>query len=304
MSRSLTRALRLGVAAAAVAAVLPSAAAQALPPTATINSPVENADYFVGQPVPVSYSCSDPEGSITSCLGSQPSGETLDTSSPGVNRFEVDTADSEGNVVSSVVNYRVHPVAGLCRGSSLRLPLNIRFGVANEPVTPCVTATKQDLNVNSITGNPASLLGVLVNPATLLVQANGLLGNSGLGAGSTSASTDLANVSIKVLGLTLALNAVHSDAQSRITSCSTAVSSGSSRIARLSINGAAPIPVGDQALTLPLGIGTLYLNQRAVSGTTITMRTLFLDLPGTALDVILGESVAGAVCGPLPVEAP
>jgi hypothetical protein len=41
-----------------------------------------------------------------------------------------------------------------------------------------------------------------------------------------------------------------------------------------------------------------------VSGNSITRRAVFLDLPGTALDVVIGESKAGVVCAPVPPPAP
>ena len=71
--------------------------------------------------------------------------------------------------------------------------------------------------------------------------------------------------------------------------------SGASRLATLVINGV-PRAVGDQPVTIPLVIGAVHINHRVVQGSTITQRALFVDLPGTTLDVVLAESRAGIAC--------
>ena len=97
--------------------------------------------------------------------------------------------------------------------------------------------------------------------------------------------------------MTLAVKGVHSEARSAIgNSCTDVSVSGQSRIATLVINGK-PYAVGDQPLSIPLpGIGGVYVNQRVVSGSLVDAKTVFVDLPGTALDVVVGESKAQVTC--------
>ncbi len=44
------------------------------------------------------------------------------------------------------------------------------------------------------------------------------------------------------------------------------------------------------------GLATLHINQQVQTATTVTQRALFLDLPGDLLDVVIGQSSAGASC--------
>ena len=66
-------------------AALPcSAMAQAdtTPPTITIASPVEGAQYTVGQVATASFSCAD-NVAIDTCVGTVANGAALDTAQPG-----------------------------------------------------------------------------------------------------------------------------------------------------------------------------------------------------------------------------
>jgi hypothetical protein len=47
---------------------------------------------------------------------------------------------------------------------------------------------------------------------------------------------------------------------------------------------------------VPLPAGAIHLNQTVRSGNTITQRAVFIDLPGTSLDIVIGESKAGVAC--------
>jgi len=263
------------------------------PPTAQVNGPAEGATYFQGQDVPADYSCSDPDGTVASCTGDVAKGGKVDTGTPGTKTFSVTATDNDGASTTKKVTYKVVAVNGVCKGQVLGLPLGINLGVANAPTNPCATQTSSLLDVNEVIGG-VNLLPILNNTVTATaVQAHAIKGVGSAAADETVAS---AGVRIPSLALTIAVTGVHTDASSKLTSCSApAQLSGSSTIASLKINGL-NITVGDQPLTIPLVVGNLYLNQKVVSGNTITRRALFLDLPGTALDVVIGESTAGATC--------
>jgi fibro-slime domain-containing protein len=264
------------------------------PPTAKIITPADGATYFQGQPVAASYSCSDPDGTIASCVGPVPNGNPVDTSTLGTHTFKVVATDNLGATGSAMSTYHVVPVTSLCKATALGLPLNINFAVANAPTTPCLTQDTTVVNANSILGTPL-LLGLLTNT----VQATVLTGHTLAGPGSAAANASVANASIGVptLGLSIGVVGVASSASSQLTSCSApATLVSSSKVASLTINGQT-IPVADNVpQTIPLAVGTLYVNQLVVQGNTVTRRAVFLDLPGTALDVVIGESTAGATC--------
>lgn len=77
-------------------------------PTVDIGRPANGGAYLVGQTVHASYTCADTGGSgIASCAGTVPDGGTLDTSSPGVRRFEVTATDGAGNTTTIVHDYVV-----------------------------------------------------------------------------------------------------------------------------------------------------------------------------------------------------
>ncbi len=264
------------------------------PPTATVTGPAEGATYFQGQSVPAAYACSDPEGAVASCVGDVPSGSNVDTSTTGAHSFTATATDTAGATGSSTVHYRVVPTVGVCRGQAIGL-LGIDLAVANGPLAPCVTKDSSIVHVAEVLGAP-SVLSVLNNTVT----ADSLLAHSTSGAGLAAADATIAKASISIpaLALTIQATGLASTARSQLTSCAApATLSGTSKIGSLKVNGVT-IPILDgQSITIPLVIGSLSINQTVVSGNTIGRRALFLDLPGTALDVVLAESIAGATCG-------
>jgi hypothetical protein len=73
------------------------------PPTITITSPAEGAQYQLGQAVSAAYSCHDDvDGSRVFCKATP-----IDTSTPGSHVFRVDTQDSSGNSASATRTYYV-----------------------------------------------------------------------------------------------------------------------------------------------------------------------------------------------------
>jgi hypothetical protein len=267
------------------------------PPTATVAGPVEGGTYFQGQSVPAAYSCSDPDGTVASCVGTVPTGADVDTSTTGSHTFTATATDDQGDTGSSSVSYRVVPTVGACRGQALGL-LGINLAVANGPLTPCVTKDGSIVHLAETLGAP-SILAILNNTVT----ADALLAHSASGPGSAAADASIAKASITIpaLALNIQVTGLASTARSQLSSCAApATLTSSSKIGSLKVNGLT-IPVLDgQSLTIPLVIGSLSINQTVVSGNTIGRRALFLDLPGTALDVVLAESIAGAVCGTPP----
>jgi uncharacterized repeat protein (TIGR01451 family) len=233
--------------------------------------------------------CSVFGNTVTCVHGAQQPGDdatfTFTGTAPSSAGSVVNTATVTGNEADPVTannsassTTHVGALAGLCRGTPLSF-LGLRPGTANNAEQPCLS---EDQTVASV-----PLPGL---------TATALNGHTVAGVGSNSASADIATVALTVPGLSLGATAVHSEARSAVgTSCSDIAVSGSSRLATLVINGT-PRAVGDQPLTIPLLIGAVYVNQRVVQGSTITQRALFVDLPGTALDLVLAESRAGIAC--------
>ncbi len=64
---------------------------------------------------------------------------------------------------------------------------------------------------------------------------------------------------------------------------------GTSIVASAVLNGGVLV-VGSRPVSIPLlGLGGVYLNQRVIQGNVITQRAVFVDLPGTALDVTVAR---------------
>ena len=189
-----------------------------------------------------------------------------------------------GNNSSSSTTMVDYP-AGLCRGSPVRLLGFLEFGVANPLATPCETDANTVLGIHQPLGLGSS------------IDTGVITGTSTRGFGVAAATANVANASVTVLGIvSLQVNGIDSQAKSQAAGgCGMTTASGSSLIAGLKLNGV-NINVGTKPLTIPLVVGALYLNQTVVSGSKVSQRALFLDLPGTLLDVVLGEAVADVGC--------
>lgn len=199
-------------------------------------------------------------------------------------------ADSTPANNSDSATTAVRAVAGLCRATPLAA-LGLRPGEANGAETPCADAGRTVVHVG---GTPSSLLEKLVpGPVT----ADALNGKTDAGARSAAAAADVLDATVRLPGLTLSAKGVHSEASSAIgRSCSDVDARASSRIATLVVNGK-PYAVGEDALSIPVpGVGGVHVNQRTVDGSLAHARVVFVDLPGTALDVTIGESKAQVVC--------
>ena len=85
------------------------------PPQVWINRPADGEVFALNQAgVVVNFACDDTLGSgVAQCLGTQPSGSTLDTSSPGGHVFEVTATDNAGNTITESTSYVVSGVAAV-----------------------------------------------------------------------------------------------------------------------------------------------------------------------------------------------
>ena len=201
---------------------------------------------------------------------------------------EPDPKDANNSASSSTVT---RTVSGLCRATPLAA-LGLRPGEANGAETPCRSDSHALLRLNADATN--GLLGrILPSP----VRANVLEGATVAGKRSATARASVAEATVVVAGVTLSVTGVHSAARSELgANCRDSKVSGSSRIATLVLNGKS-YPVGDQPLTIPLpGLGGVHVNKIDRDGSLVDVKTVFVDLPGTALDVVVGQSKAQVRC--------
>ncbi len=89
------------------------------PPEVTITSPTNNASYTQGQVVAPSYSCTDPDGDLKSCIRQGGATGPVDTSKGGSFSFTVNAEDQAGNKATKTVNYTVKAKAGTTPGTGV-----------------------------------------------------------------------------------------------------------------------------------------------------------------------------------------
>ncbi|MFB9764684.1 MBG domain-containing protein [Nocardioides kongjuensis] len=261
------------------------------PPTATITTPPDGAVYFQGQVVKASYSCADPDGTVTSCVGTVPAGAAIDTATTGTKTFSVTATDNNALTGTASTSYRVVPVAGVCRGTAVSL-LGITLGDANAATSPCATRTDRILRAN-----------VTITPALLLLPAQSVKADVIEGAterttGGSRASAEVAGATITVAGATIKVDGLTSSASSQLSSCTgAAATSGQSKVAGLTINGVPVVPAGGLSTPLKVDVGlvAVALNEQTRSGNTVTQTALRIKVLGA--EIVLGRSVAGADCG-------
>jgi len=260
-----------------------------------------DSTYFQGQDVTPTFSCydNDHDGSLTddsivSCVGSPAAPLATQDTPVGTYTYKVKAVDNDGASTTVTTTYKVVPVVGSCSATGLSL-LNQGFGQTG-PADPCKTDDDVAVWARAPLGG-VPLVGGLLGTG---VSANAIEGHTVRTKPATfSARADIADATVSLLGtVNLRVTGVHSTASSTLTSCSSAQLTGTSTVGTLVLNGV-PIVVGDKPLTIPLAVGALYLNQRVQTATGITERALFLDLPGTALDVKIGESSVAPRCGTL-----
>ncbi len=261
------------------------------PPTATIVTPPSGAVYFQGQTVKANYSCADPDGTVTSCVGTVANGADVDTATTGTKTFSVIATDNNGLTGTASTSYQVVPVAGACRGTAVSL-LGITLADANPATTPCVAMTERVLKAN-VTVTPS----VLLLPAQT-VKADVIQGVTEKTTGGSKASAEVSGASIALIGATIKVAALTSSASSQLSSCTGgAATAGSSKVAGLTINGIQVVPAGGLSAPLKVDVGlvSVSINEQKRVGNTITQTALRITVLGT--EIVLGRSIAGANCG-------
>jgi hypothetical protein len=192
----------------------------------TIAQPVEGAQFKQGQAQTVSYSCTDADSGVESCVGPVASGGALDTSRIGVHEFKVTATDKAGNVTTKSVTYMVNSAdfPGTVSGSvaatlSLSLGAAPNFGAFVPGVMREYTATGGG-NIISTAGNATLTVadpsttntGKLVNGGftlanPLMASATGTGGTAGPGGavGGSAAPTTLLTYAAPVSNSALTL---------------------------------------------------------------------------------------------------
>ena len=102
------------------------------PPAIMISAPAEST-YGLNQIVQAAYSCSDPFAFVTSCTGTVPNGDDIDTSSLGPNIFQVTATNSDGDIAERNFTYSVVPIT----------PTSLSFG----PILPGTVSAWQTVEV-------------------------------------------------------------------------------------------------------------------------------------------------------------
>ena len=77
------------------------------PPTISIASPVDGAQFTLGQLVTADYACADGGSGLASCAGPVAPGGTIDTATAGTKSFTVTASDTAGNPSTAVSTYEV-----------------------------------------------------------------------------------------------------------------------------------------------------------------------------------------------------
>jgi subtilisin family serine protease len=81
------------------------------PPTVTIGTPAEGAQYEQGSTVFAQYACSDSQSAVATCTGTRVNGAAIDTSTLGWKAFTVTATDFAGNQSQATHSYLLVPPA-------------------------------------------------------------------------------------------------------------------------------------------------------------------------------------------------
>jgi streptogramin lyase len=185
-----------------------------------------------------------------------------------------------------------------CRASAVRTPVLGEPIVSNGPYTPCADASRTLLRLGT---------GFLQTPSIRLEALDtstdqtpdDLSSQPPADGDRATAGASLERATISVLGVvSIAAEGLVTTAEARCEG-GAIETSGTARAASVVVNGVR-IDVS-RPVTIPLLIGALHLNQVDRQDGEVVSRALFLDLPGSALDVVLAESRAGADGNPCAV---
>lgn len=188
------------------------------------------------------------------------------------------------------------PTTTVCRATPISL-LGLTPATANPGENPCVT-DKQSVAAINHANRPRRGLLDLSPVLWEFLRVGAIEGDTELGTDSASATADIAGVELRIplMGYALNIKGVHSEATAAIRfGCDDAQLNGRSRVGELIVAGV-PHDIGGGPEKIDLGIARILLNETIEEGDTITQRAVFIDLPGTALDIVLGETKAGLSC--------
>ena len=210
--------------------------------------------------------------------------------------------EPEGPTATSKFTVKVLKITTACEG----LPLDDKGYLkahpnyaANGAVTPCASTTYDSAAVGPLVVVPGiPLLHILPTGAnvSLLHGVTSVLAQPLLV--STSANSTVAAVDVSAPGLVLEAHGIYSQASSTLSGglCNDAVTTGSSTIASLVINGKT-INVGTGPLEIKLpGVIDIFINQTVRVGNTVTQRALYIDVLSHSTYITAGQAVAGVAC--------
>jgi Calx-beta domain-containing protein len=178
-----------------------------------------------------------------------------------------------------------------CRATAVRLG-TVELGVANAPADPCAdddgSAGNAVLRFRLVVVASNTLTVTTDQTPDDLESAPPAVGDRG----TADARAEL--VTVRMAGLTLVARVVRATATVECVAgpdgpAPRAV--GSSTVGSLTLNGV-PVDVsGSGSISLPLGLGSIELNQTMPAESGVTQQAVRLSLLGT--DVVIGEAVAG-----------
>ncbi len=150
------------------------------PPTITLTTPVDAADYGRGSSVIADYACTDDVGGsgIATCSGTVADGAAIDTATLGSHGFTVNATDGAGNPASVSVNYNVVDVtdptasittpvdgASYARGSTVAADYVCSDDVGGSGVASCVGTVADGSAIDTATLGPKSFAVVATDAA-------------------------------------------------------------------------------------------------------------------------------------------
>lgn len=191
------------------------------------------------------------------------------------------------------------PVHTACHGLAAVLPVTTsKLADANPGKTPCKTESSSvaHLNTNLIIGS-VNVTGIEGH------TIHGPIGDHPEGA--EIASAGVGRVGIDILGLDIVAEQIQSEAATWMEpGCGPITKFGQSRVGRLTIMGQTHTLGTGPASFNVLNLGTLHVNQSVQTENTVTQRSLFLDMPGTFLDLVIAQASAGTSCdGPVTIAS-
>ncbi len=119
------------------------------PPAIMISAPIDGT-YGLNQIVQAAYSCSDPFAVVTSCTGTVPNGDDIDTSSLGQNNFQVTATNNQGDMAERNVIYSVVPITPTSLSFAPLLPGTVSAKQTVEVINP--STAEQKISFISATG--------------------------------------------------------------------------------------------------------------------------------------------------------